>query len=591
MTTNTPTLKKTTDQLETLLIRLEGLSASGNTDQAIEQLCDFLKKQPHSKFAYKGWFFLGVLLAKRGQINRAINAYSAALEQRPDLYEARVNLGLLYERNKKYSEAISIWEAGLPPIEPQTILLNHQGRLLEQQFFYQEAEQKLHLSLVINPNQQDVIQHLTHLRAKQCEWPIIQKMPKLDITDQEAALGPLGVLAYKDDPALQLNTIRNWVSRKLTNEFKRMSPINGYTHKKIRLGYMSSDFRWHAVSILAVELFELHNRNDFEIYALDFSPNDNSLFRKRVLDAFDIHLPLHELSDESAAALIRKNEIDILIDLNGLTANARPGILKHKPAPVQMTWLGSLTTTGIQEVDYIIADEFVLPRKNEKYFVEKPIYMPTTFQLNDSKRQISSALTREEYGLPKNKFIYACLNNNYKITPEVFAIWMRILKRVPESIIWLLEDNQWSKANLQKEAIKYGVAEDRVFFGQRIPPNEYLARFKVADLFLDTSPYNAGTTAIDAIWSGLPLITCPGKCFSSRVAGSILRAANLSELVVENWKSYEDLAVDLAYDKNKLNQLKIKLETDICKKSNLFNTEKQVESLENMLKKIALHAD
>jgi predicted O-linked N-acetylglucosamine transferase (SPINDLY family) len=576
-------------RMATILSEVDRLLNGGNIDSAIEVLCEFLKEYPSVANSYIAWFKLGLMLTQARHYERSIAAYQAALEQKPDLFEARVNLGLILEKLARPQEALAVWCATSVSPEGQTLLLNQQGRLLETLFVYDEAEKRLLQSLLINPEQRDALQHFTHLRAKQCKWPVIVDLPGLSPELQEGALGPLGVLAYKDDPQLQYQTIVSWVQAKFSDMPIAISPKKGYSHKKLRLGYMSSDFRWHAVSILAVELFELHDKEKFETYAFDFSPEDGSDFRKRVLAAFDHHIPMHTLSDQDAAQIIRDNEIDVLIDLNGLTANARPGILRFKPAPVQATWLGSLTTTGIKEVDYVITDPFVFHKSLEKYFVEQPAYLPTTFQLNDSKRVVGATLEREAYGLPPDKFVYACLNNNYKITPEVFAIWMRILRRTPNSIVWLLADNQWSKSSLLKQAKAHGIDADRVVFAQRVLPADYLARFKAADLFLDTSPYNAGTTAIDALWVGLPVLTCPGECFSSRVAGSILNAAGLPELVVKNWQEYEDLAVAIAQDPKKLTKLKSKLLA--IKKSPLFDTKSRVRELEKLIYSIAVRAD
>jgi predicted O-linked N-acetylglucosamine transferase (SPINDLY family) len=303
--------------------------------------------------------------------------------------------------------------------------------------------------------------------------------------------------------------------------------------------------------------------------------------RQRVLAAMDHHLPIHTLSDEQAAQLIRQNEIDILVDLTGLTAGSRFNILAYKPAPIQVSYLGLVGTCGIPEVDYILADRFVFPKELKPHFVEKPLYLPNVYQVNDSKRVIGETPSRESCGLPEDAFVYCSFNGSYKITPEVFACWIRILNRVQNSVLWLGADNQWARENLRNEVVRQGIDASRLIFAEKAPPAKYLARYRVADLFLDTSPYNAGTTASDALWAGLPVLTCPGRSFASRMAGALLTAVNMGELITHSLAEYEEKAVSLANNVKDYQLIRKRLEQE-REHSTLFDAPRLVRDLEGI---------
>ncbi|MBF0243779.1 MAG: tetratricopeptide repeat protein [Planctomycetes bacterium] len=530
-------------------------------------------------------FNLGTLLRADGKLTQAIDCFREALRVKPDFHQATVNLGLALEKNGNRLDALAVWQKALPPIDIQTKLLNHCGRVYEGAKLYDEAEEYLLRSLRMAPDQPDVIQHYLHIRQKKCKWPIIDAESGLSEEALLKACGPLGILAMTDDPDLQLQVISSWVDRKVNRSFVRLAPLGGYKHDKIRIGYLSCDFRWHAVSILTAELFELHNRERFEVYAVDYSTDDGGSMRKRVLSAMDHCLSVQQLSDEDAAKLIRLHEIDILIDLTGLTSEGRPGILSYKPAPLQISYLGYVGSSSMTEVDYMLADRFVFPDELRSSFTEKPLYLPDVYQVNDSKREIGLLPTRSSCGLPEPGFVYCSFNGSYKITPEVYDVWMRILKRVPSSVLWLVADNEAAKMNLRAEAQKRDVSPGRIHFAGKVPPAEYLARLQIADLMLDTSPYNAGTTASDALWAGLPILTCPGRCFASRMAGSILNSVGLPELIAGNWTDYESIAVRLAGDASELQRHRMHLKA-VAKHSPLFDSEKFVRNLENTLEEV-----
>jgi len=571
-----------------VMTQADELSSQGNFDAAITCYKEWLTSPAsESQHHYIAFFNMGVLLRSTGQIDGAITAYHASLKLRPNFYQSAVNLGLALEAKGNIQEAMAVWESGLQPIEGQTLLLNHLGRSLEGFKQYAEAEKKLERSLLLDPNQPDAIQHYFHLRQKQCEWPVIKQLPGISEQVLIDSFGPLGLLALTDDPAIQLRAVQSWMTRKLPENLPRLSPIEGYQHKRLRIGYMSCDFRWHAVSILTAELFELHDREQFEIYGIDFTADDGGEMRQRVIGAMEHHLPIHSLTDEQAAQLIRENEIDILIDLTGLTSGARYKILAYKPAPIQVSYLGFVGSCGMPQIDYILVDRFVFPDALAEFYVEKPLYLPEVYQANDSKRPIGQIPMRESCGLPPDGFVYCSFNGSYKITPEVFAVWMRILRRVPNGVLWLIADNQWARDNLIRQATKHGIDAARLVFAERVPPADYLARYCVADLLLDTSPYNAGTTASDALWASLPVLTCPGRTFSSRMAGSLLNAVGLTELIVSDWLAYENKAVQLAIQPGELDIYRRRLQTS-AKTSALFDTRRFVRNFESTLK-FALH--
>jgi len=568
--------------LPQVMAQADALSAQGDIPAAVACYRDWLASHaPEDISRHVALFNLGVLLRNVGQVDEAIDCYREALKLKPDLYQAAVNLGLAFEAKGNRLDAAQTWIGALQPIEGQVLLLNHLGRVMETAVLLDDAEKYLQRSLLLSPDQPDAVQHYLYIRQKQCKWPVVQSLPGLSEEKQLEYCGPLGVLALTDDPALQLKTIQDWISRHLPNKFTHLSPTSGYGHERIRIGYMSCDFRWHAVSILTAELFELHDRNRFEIYGIDFTPGADDSMRQRVLAAMDHHLPIHTLTDDQAAQLIRQNEIDILVDLTGLTSGSRYGILAYKPAPIQVSYLGFVGTCGMPEVDYILADRFVFPQELKPHFVEKPLYLPNVYQVNDSKRVIGQTPNRESCGLPGDAFVYCSFNGSYKITPEIFACWMRILRRVPNSVLWLGADNQWARANLKEAAVRQGIDAGRLVFAEKAPPAEYLARYRVADLLLDTSPYNAGTTASDALWAGLPVLTCPGRSFASRMAGALLTAVNMGELITHSLREYEQKAVSLAGKAGGYQRLRNHLAQE-REHSALFDAPRLVRDLEGL---------
>jgi predicted O-linked N-acetylglucosamine transferase (SPINDLY family) len=361
-----------------------------------------------------------------------------------------------------------------------------------------------------------------------------------------------------------------------------------YDHDRIRIGYFSADFHDHPTAHLMSELFELHDRNAFDVTAFSFGPPSNDPMRQRLEKAFEHFVDVRTHSDYEIAALARSMEIDIAIDLKGFTQNARLGIFAHRFAPVQVNYLGYPGTMGASYIDYLIADPILIPEEDRQYYAEAIAWMPNSYQVNDSKRAIAeTAFTRQQLGLPESGFVFCCFNNNYKILPDVFDCWMRLLHLIEGSVLWLLEGNPQSTDNLRLHGKSRGIDEHRLVFAPRMDQTEHLARQANADLFLDTLPCNAHTTASDALWAGLPLITCVGNTFAGRVAASLLHAVNLPELITYSIADYEALALTLARDKLRLSAIRDTLLRNRTTTS-LFNTRQYAMDLESIYSRMAV---
>lgn len=569
----------------------QALIEQGAPQQGVALYLKWLEStaSPH---AYAAWFNLAVAQTGVGDEAAAERSYQNAIAANPNFIEARLNLGTLYERMARPDDALATWNAILtevpgladqPPLHVQA--LNNLGRLLEIRKRLPEAEAMLTRSLELDPNQPNPLTHWVHLRQKLCRWPVYQPFGQVSEQAMRRHTSALAMLGASPDPAEQLAASQRFIDEKVKSDVPSLCNPDGYPHKRMRIGYLSSDLCSHAVSILTAELYELHDRARVEVYAFSWSREDGSPLRARVVSAMDHYIRIDHMTDEEAARCIRGHEIDILVDLHGLTLGARPGILCYRPAPVQATWLGFPGPTAIPGVDYVIADAFVLPPELEPHFTEKPLRMPHTFQINDRQRAIGPCLDRAANKLPDDRFVFCSFNSNFKFTPDVFGAWMRIMKRVPDSVLWIVADAEDTRGNLVREAEAHGVDGSRLLFAGRVPPADYLARFQLADLFLDTAPFNAGTTASDALWAGLPVLTWAGQTFCSRMAGSLLHAVGLPELVTHTLADYEEAAVALATDRVRLAALRQRL-ADHRDASALFDTPRFVRDYEDLLETV-----
>ena len=546
-----------------------------------------------SPYAHAIYYNLGVTLTNEGDLTGAEAAYHQAIKLSPTFLQPRLNLGSLFERMGLIDKAIVEWrwvEQNIFPEQPANkpmvlLAINHLARVLEGKKQFDEALSFLTKSLVIEPDQPDALHHWIHLRQKQCIWPVYTPIQGISLEFMKQSTSSLAMLSLSDDLAVQLEAARRYVDKKVVSNVPSLANPKGYRHTKLRIAYVSSNFGLHPISLLTAEMFELHDREHFEVYGYCWSPEDGSALRQRVIGAMDHFVRIHQMTDEEAARLIREHEIDILVDLQGQTSGARANLLAYRPAPIQITYLGQPATTGLPSIDYVIADHFLIPEKAVPYYSEKPLYMPDIYQVSDRKRGVGPKPTRESCGLPAEGFVFCSLNNNYKYTPEVFDVWMNILRRTPESVLWLLSDNQWAEANLYQEAEARGIEKTRLIFASRVSPENYLARYAVADLFLDTFPFNAGTTANDALWMNLPVLTCSGRSFASRMAGALLTAAKLDELITYNLKDYEEKAVWLANNPDECRRLHEYL-NEVHENGVLFDTPRFVRNLENSFKQL-----
>jgi predicted O-linked N-acetylglucosamine transferase (SPINDLY family) len=352
------------------------------------------------------------------------------------------------------------------------------------------------------------------------------------------------------------------------------------SRSRITLGYLSADFHAHATAYLIAELFEKHDRERFAVVGYSYGPDDGSSTRRRLVKALDRFVELKDVSFGDSAQRIAADGVDILVDLKGYTGNARTQILALRPAPIQVNYLGYPGTMGAPFMDYILVDDFIVPLEQQPFFTEKLVHLPGCYQVNDGQRAISPHTpSRAACALPEEGFVFCSFNNNYKITPEMFGVWMELMKAVPGSVLWLLEGNRFAPANLRREAESRGVAAQRLVFAPRRSLADHLARYRLADLFLDTFPCNAHTTASDALWVGCPVLTLAGQTFVSRVAGSLLRSLGLPELITTSLDEYFDVALRLARDANWLAELRVRLAANRTT-SRLFDAEQFARDLE-----------
>jgi len=404
---------------------------------------------------------------------------------------------------------------------------------------------------------------LLHTKMHLCLWDDLEKRlheVTNKINNSEKVISPFPLLALIDDPEIQRKNAEIYAKDRYPQSHV-LPKIKPYPkHKKIRIGYFSADFKNHPVSHLTAELYEVHDREGFEIHAFSFGPNTEDEMNLRIKAGVDHFHDVRSMSHEDTAMLARSVELDIAVDLGGFTENCRPNIFAEGSAPIQVGYLGYPGTMAAGYIDYLIADHTLIPEDHQQYYLEKVVYMPHSYQVNISKRSASeTSLSRHELGLPETGFVFCCFNNNYKITPTTFDSWARILEQVDASVLLIYIARESAKTNLTKEIVLRGIDPNRVIFAEQLPVTEYLARYRVCDLFLDTLPYNAHTTTSDALRMGLPVLTCMGDSFASRVAASLLNAVNLAELITTTQEQYESLAIELATNPEKLKIIKDKL--------------------------------
>ena len=505
----------------------------------------------------------GNALLQLGRREDAIASYEGALALKPSYPEALYNRGNALLKLRRPEEALASYEGALALKPDYSEALNNRGLVLLQLGRREALIENYRALLGVAPDFPYGPGYLLNAQLQCCEWgDYAESVARVAVAVRagKRADSPFNFLAISGSPQDQLQCARTCVA----DEYPAASrPVWGgerYPHDRIRVAYLSADLHAHAVPFLIAGMIEAHDRTRFEITAISLGPDRNDAMRARLQAAFDRFIDVRDRSDREVAELLRAQEIDIAVDLQGFTLGCRPGIFSYRGAPLQVNYLGYPGTMGAEYMDYIIADRQLIPAGHERYYTEKVVRMPHCYQPNDAKRRIAERTpARAELKLPEHGFVFCCFNNNYKIAPAVFDVWMRLLNRVPGSVLWLLEDNEIASRNLRREAERRGVAPERLVFAPRTRVEDHLARHRQADLFLDTLPYCAHTTASDALWAGLPVLTRLGDAFAGRVAASLLHAVGLPELVTTTAEEYERVALQLATDGERLAGIRAKL--------------------------------
>ena len=555
-------------------------AARGAYGQASESLSAVVT-QPQARA--EDFLNLGFVLRKVGRTAEAITCFDRAIELRPDYEKAFVMRGSALQAMNRLEEALTNYQA-LLQVKPDAPHAHFNiGSVLYELGRLEEAQLYLIFALHKNPDHPFLPGLVAYLSALKCDWAVLDAViPKIaeGLIVSKPTAKPFCLFPLTDDPLVLLNAARSWVENKVGVSQQLLPIRQSGKRDKIHVAYLSADFHDHATSHLMAHLFECHDRSKFEISGISFGPDSTGLMRSRLVAAFDRFEDVKQLTDVEVANLCRSIGVDIAVDLKGFLRDARPGIFAARCAPIQINYLGMPGTMGAPFIDYIIADRTLIKDTDLQFYSEKVIWMPHSYQVNDKKRYIPRGkMSRKEVGLPENAFVFCCFNNNYKILPTTFDIWMRALHRVPGSVIWLLEDNPSVAWNLKREAIARGIPAERLIFAKRTSPAAHLERQTLADLFIDTWPCNAHTTASDALWVGLPLVTRSGRSFASRVAASLLEAVHLPELITHTDDEYEGKIISLANDPATLHRYRQHLRAvrDSCP---LFDCERFTHDLE-----------
>ena len=525
----------------------------------------------------------GNALQSLKQFDAAIASYDHAIRLKPDYVEAYSNRGNALQALKQLDAAIASYDQAIR-IRPDHADAHHnRGNALHGLKQLEAAIASYSAALKIKPDYEYLFGLLFNTRMWVCDWTGYEEQIaglKTRIERGMKCSSCFTVLTLIDSLAVQRKAAEIWVADKHPAN-NVLGPIPKRVRApKIRIGYYSADFHNHATTFLMAGLLELHDRSCFELIGFSFGPDRQDEMRQRVCAAFDQFIDVREKSDEEVAQLSRSWNIDIAVDLKGFTEDSRNGIFSYRTAPVQVSYLGYPGTVGAPYMDYLLADRTLVPEESQQHYSEKIVYLPGSYQVNDRQRRISERVfTKAEVGLPEQGFVFCCFNNNYKITPVMLDSWVRILNAVPGSVLWLFEDNATAAINLRNEAEQRGLDTNRLIFAKRMELSEHLARHRLADLFLDTLPCNAHTTASDALWAGLPVLTQAGESFAARVAASLLNAIGLPELITETQAEYESLAIELGNNPDRLLNIKAKLQQNRLT-APLFDTELYTRNLE-----------
>ena len=540
-------------RLVDLMNRVEVLQSQSQLDEA-SLLYEQWLAVTQDALRYVAHYNHASLLQSLGRVDKAEKSYLQAIAGNPGFGHAYINLGLMYEKLGLQDKALAQWNAFASQrfvassldTEMLCSALNHIGRVQENKKAYDLAERALRESLEVEPEQPGVVQHWVHIRQKACIWPVYQTLPGLDMAKLIRYTSPLGMLAMTEDPAMQLLTSQNFVQRTYGHQHKPVKAKKKMAHGRKKVGLVSADFREHAVGFLLPSFMKGVDRSQYELYAYDFTKEENTALRKTFKRSFDHFVDISKMSDEQAAQRMAEDGIDILIDLHGLSAGARPGIFARRPAPKQGTYLGFIGPTGMPWFDFVIADRDVLPPELAIYFTEKPVYMDGSFIPLDRQQLPVPVTDRASLGLPEDAFLMAAFGNVYKITPELFSVWMNLLKRIDKACLCLIDDNPITVRNLKTAVARADVDPARVIFLPRTDHPTFCSRLRHFDVFLDTYPYNCGSTTSDVVNAGVPLVTRYGRTMVSRMGLSILREIGQIDNAVSNFDDYERKVVEIA---------------------------------------------
>ena len=524
---------------------------------------------------------LGNVYYEFKQFNIAIENYNKALKIKPNFALSYYNRAKALQEINQKQEAISDYDKAISINNNFSAAYKNLGNLYMELKILDKSIYNHVQALKINPNMSYLNGTIIQSKCGLSEWTNFKEdklFLKNNILSGKKTTSPFPTILIYDSPSLQKKAIEIFVKSEFENPKK--IKLEKIKNEKIKIGYYSSDFHNHATMYLMANLFELHDKNKFEIYAYSFGPDDGSKIRKRVMKTFDKFFDVKLKTTKEIVQHSRELNLDIAVDLKGFTNNNRFDLFIERCAPIQISYLGFPGTTSSDCIDYLIADKIVIPEENKNYYSENIIYLPNSYQVNDSNPDLSKKIfSKKDFNLPENKFIFCCFNHNFKILPDMFEIWMKILKKVKNSVIWLLIDNETAQNNLKKILVSNDIDPNRMIFAGRLPHSEHIIRLGLADLFLDTFPCNAHTTASDALRSSLPIITIKGNSFASRVASSLLSSVGLEELITKSGKEYEELAVKIAENKNFYKEIKDKLKKNIIDMP-LFNSKLFTKKLE-----------
>ena len=525
---------------------------------------------------------LGNALKNLGQFQEALDCYEKAIAIQPENFESFNNIGVVLDKLGLEGRAIEAYENAIRINPDFAEGYFNRGQVLKNLLRFPEALASFELAYILEPDIDFIFGDIFHLKMHLCIWDdfsddLNELRKKID--GNSKVINPFSMLSLIDNQEAQRKVSETFIKKDFDEDLD--TAISIYPkNEKIIIGYFSPDFRDHAVAYLSAALYETHNRGQFEIHAFSYGDDTNDEMNQRIKNGVDQFHNINLMTDLDIINLSRSIRVDIAVDLGGYTQNSRTELFAQRVAPIQVNYLGYTGTSGSSYMDYIIADSTII--SDSKEYSENIVYMPNSYMVNDNlQKNFNNSLTKADVGLPDDKVIFCCFNNHYKILPDVFACWMRILNAVEGSVLWLSDTNNFASDNLIKEAKKKGIDKDRIIFAPQLPSrSDHLNRIQLADLFLDTSPFNAHTTASDALRMGLPLLTCIGESFVSRVAASLLKSIKLPELIVNNHDEYEALAIHLGRNTQELKVIKEKLLKNIENEA-LFNTPLYTRNIEN----------